>query len=83
MLLKGDIPPDKKDARHVDYLSSGMDCGVNAVTVGLGQILETHKTDEKEELKEEMLLSICLTFEGLRLSLSRPKRVARKLRRRY
>ena len=36
-----DILLDKKDARHVRYLSSGMDCGVHAAAVGSGQILGT------------------------------------------
>ena len=40
-LKEEDIGLDRKDARHVDYLSSGMDCGVHAAVLGSGQILET------------------------------------------
>jgi hypothetical protein len=34
-----DILLDRKDARCVRYLSSGMDSGAHAVAVGFGQIL--------------------------------------------
>lgn len=36
-----DILLDRKDARCVRYLSDGMDYGVHAAAVGLGQTLET------------------------------------------
>jgi hypothetical protein len=36
-----DILLDRKDASHVRYLSSGMDCGARAAAVDSGQILET------------------------------------------
>jgi len=35
-LEEEDILLDRKDARHVDYLSTGMDCGVHAVVAGSG-----------------------------------------------
>jgi hypothetical protein len=54
MLLKGDIPPDKKDARYVRYLSIGMERGAHAVGVDLGQTLETQQI---EELQEELLFN--------------------------
>jgi hypothetical protein len=33
MVLEEDILRDRKDALHVNYLSSGMDCGVRAAAV--------------------------------------------------
>ncbi len=59
---KEDILLDRKDARYVRYLSSGMDCGVHAAAVGSGQILGTQKTEEEWEVRR--LLSIYLIFEG-------------------
>jgi hypothetical protein len=44
-----DILSDRKGALHVDYLSSGMDCGVHAAVLGSGQILETHWTEEEQQ----------------------------------
>ena len=40
-LKEGDIPLDRKGARHVHYLSSGTDFGVRAAALDLGRALET------------------------------------------
>jgi hypothetical protein len=48
-LKEEDILLDRKGARHVLYLSSGMDYGVHAAAVDSGQILETHWTEEEQE----------------------------------
>ena len=62
LALGEDILLDRKDARYVRYLSSGMDCGAHAAAVGSGQILGTQKTEEEWEVRR--LLSIYLIFEG-------------------
>lgn len=41
IVLEEDILSDRKGARHVDYLSSGMGYGVPAAAVDLGQVLGT------------------------------------------
>ncbi len=43
-----DILQDRKDARYVLYLSSGMDCDVHAAVAGSGQTQETQKIEEEE-----------------------------------
>jgi len=55
-LKEEDILLDRKGARHVLYLSSGMDYGVHAAVLGSGQILETHWTEEEEQ--EERLCNL-------------------------
>ena len=57
-LEEEDILLDKKDARHVRYLSSGTaECGVRAVEANLGQSLETQQTEKELQWICQTLLS--------------------------
>jgi hypothetical protein len=49
VVLEEDILMDRKDARCVGYLSSGMGYGVHAAAAGLGQTLGTQKIEGGEE----------------------------------
>jgi hypothetical protein len=50
MVLEEDILQDRKDVRYVSCLSSGMEYGVHAAAVGLGQTLGTQKIEEEQGL---------------------------------